>query len=241
MSSSDAVSSGDSMLNELGQPIGMPLDFLAPPLPSNDVMVGEWCRLEPLAVAHAPALFQAYAAAEDDGDWTYLPYGPWTELEPFTEWVEWAQGQTDPQFFAIVDPSTNEAVGVASYLRHDQRGGVIEVGHIHFSRRMQRTPAATEAMFLMMQRAFTTGYRRYEWKCDDLNAPSRAAAARLGFQYEGRFRQATHYKKRNRDTAWFSILDSEWPALAAEFERWLSPTNFDDAGNQKSALQCRAD
>jgi RimJ/RimL family protein N-acetyltransferase len=127
---------------------------------------------------------------------------------------------------------------VAAYLRIDPANGVIEVGHINYSPRLQRTAAATEAMYLMMRRVFDElGYRRYEWKCDDLNAPSRAAAKRLGFTFEGVFRQAIVYKERNRDTAWFSMLDSEWPSRKREFERWLDPANFDAAGHQKTKLQ----
>ena len=137
---------------------------------------------------------------------------------------------------------SGRAVGVASYLRIDPAAGAIEVGHINFSPRLQRTRAATESMYLMMKRVFDElGYRRYEWKCDSLNAPSRAAALRLGFQFEGVFRQALVYKGRNRDTAWFSILDREWPALAAAFERWLDPANFDEAGRQRERLRPQMD
>jgi RimJ/RimL family protein N-acetyltransferase len=142
----------------------------------------------------------------------------------------------DPLFFAIVDAKTGRAVGLASYLRIDPRVGSIEVGHLRFSSLLQRTPAATEAMALMMRRAFELGYRRYEWKCDALNAPSRAAAERLGFEFEGIFRQARLNKGRNRDTAWFSILDREWPALRPAFERWLDPANFDANGKQRARL-----
>ena len=127
-------------------------------------------------------------------------------------------------------------VGLASYLRIDEGIGSIEVGGLHFSPGLQRTAASTEAMFLMMRRAFDLGYRRYEWKCDSLNAPSRAAAARLGFTFEGIFRQATIYKQRSRDTAWFSIIDTEWPSLRTEFNRWLDPENFDADGTQRSPL-----
>jgi RimJ/RimL family protein N-acetyltransferase len=143
----------------------------------------------------------------------------------------------DPLFHAVVDAASGLAVGVASYLRITPASGFIEVGHINFSPRLQKTPAATEAMYLMMARAFALGYRRYEWKCDALNQPSCAAARRLGFSYEGIFRQATIYKGRNRDTAWFSILDSEWPAMKAAFESWLTPDNFDDNGRQRKKLE----
>ncbi|MDH3859629.1 MAG: GNAT family N-acetyltransferase, partial [Gammaproteobacteria bacterium] len=143
----------------------------------------------------------------------------------------------DPCFFSVIDLATGKAVGVASYLRIEPGVGVIEVGHIHFSPSMQGKPISTEAMFLMMRQVFDVwGYRRYEWKCDALNAPSCAAAQRLGFMFEGIFRQATIYKQRNRDTAWFSILDREWPTAKAVFEQWLSTENFDSEGTQKTSL-----
>ena len=142
----------------------------------------------------------------------------------------------DPLFFAIVDAPSQTALGVASLMRIDPANGAIEVGHLAYSPRLQRTPAATEAMFLLMQYAFELGYRRYEWKCDTLNAPSRAAAQRLGFSFEGVFRQAVIYKERSRDTAWHSIIDAEWPALRAAFTQWLAPSNFDAAGRQLTRL-----
>lgn len=138
----------------------------------------------------------------------------------------------DPMFHAIIDVASGRAVGVAAYMRIEPKMGSIEVGHIHFSPLLQRTPGATEAMCLMMKRAFELGYRRYEWKCDALNAASRAAAQRLGFSFEGIFRQATVYRERNRDTAWYAAIDQEWPALARAFETWLDPANFDEAGRQ---------
>ncbi len=169
--------------------------------------------------------------------WTYLPVGPFADLDAYRAWVEGASRSTDPLFFAIVDAATGRAVGVASYLRIDPANGVIEVGHLQFSPRLQRTPAATEAIFLLMRHAFDDlGYRRFEWKCDSLNAPSRAAAERLGFQYEGTFRQAVVYKGRNRDTAWYAIVDGDWPTIRAGFEAWLSPGNFDGVGRQRVRL-----
>ena len=226
--------------NELGQPVGWPVEVLRTELPSRQPMVGAYCDLVSLhPVAHTSDLFEAFAEASDDGDWTYLSYGPFASEGDFAAWIDTIVGLDDPMFFTVIDRSTGKAVGLASYLRPELRGAVIEVGHIHFSRRMQKTPMATEAMYLMMRRAFEGGYRRYEWKCDELNAPSQAAARRFGFQYEGRFRQATHYKGRNRNTAWFSILDNEWPALRAEFERWLAADNFDGDGNQRTPLRNR--
>jgi RimJ/RimL family protein N-acetyltransferase len=144
--------------------------------------------------------------------------------------------RTDPFLYAIIDLATERAVGLAGYLRIDPANGSIEVGHLNYSPLLQRTPGATEAMYLMMTRAFALGYRRYEWKCHALNAPSRSAALRLGFTFEGIFRQAAVVKGRNRDTAWYSIIDSEWPALKQAFERWLAPENFDERGIQRTPL-----
>jgi RimJ/RimL family protein N-acetyltransferase len=200
-------------------------------------MVGRFCRLEPLDIErHAAALFEANAIDADGRNWTYLAYGPFPSLGEYCDWMRVTCLGNDPLFFAIVDSACGEPVGVASYLRIAPAAGSIEVGHINYSPRLQRTPAATEAMFLMMRQAFELGYRRYEWKCDALNAPSRAAAQRLGLSFEGIFRQATVYKGRNRDTAWYAAIDSEWPALKNAFESWLAPANFDDAGNQRVRL-----
>lgn len=201
-------------------------------------MTGRWCRVEPLDIdAHAADLHDANR--EGDGrNWTYLTSDPFDELDAYRAWLTKMSAADDPFFHAIVDNATNKAVGLAAFLRIDPANGVIEVGHINYSPRLQRTVAATEAMYLMMRRVFDElGYRRYEWKCDSLNAPSRAAAARLGFTYEGTFRQALVYKGRNRDSAWFSIVDSEWPALRESFERWLDPANFDEQGRQRTSLR----
>jgi RimJ/RimL family protein N-acetyltransferase len=225
--------------NDLGQPIGAPLPgWEKRPLPSRTPMEGRTCRLVPLDVgAHAADLYEAMGRDAEGRNWTYLPVGPFPEFEGFRAWLEKMAPGSDPLFHTVIDRATGRAVGVASYLRIDPANGVIEVGHIHFSPLLQRTPMATEAMFLMMARVFDElGYRRYEWKCDSRNAPSRAAAARLGFQYEGLFRQAVITKGRNRDTTWFSIIDGEWPRLRAAFERWLDPANFDGEGRQRESL-----
>lgn len=228
----------EPLLNEYSQPIGPTLSgWIPPPFPPHATLEGSFCRLEPLdARAHGEALFAAHAEAPDGRSWTYLPYGPFATRESYLAWLEGAAQGPDPQFYAIVEPKTGAPVGVASYLRITPEAGVIEVGHLNYSPRLQRSPAATEAMFLMMQRAFALGYRRYEWKCDALNAPSRAAALRLGFTFEGIFRQATIYKGRSRDTAWYSIIDRDWPALQALFRRWLHPDNFDPEGHQRLRL-----
>jgi RimJ/RimL family protein N-acetyltransferase len=220
------------------QPTGFPLpDWTARPRPPRTSMQGRLARVEPLDPhRHAADLFAANSA--DDGRmWTYMGYGPFPIEAEYRAWAEASSRSEDPLFHAIVDLATERAVGVASYLRIEPATGVIEVGHIALSPALQRTPAATEAMWLMMRRAFAElGYRRYEWKCDALNAPSRRAAERLGFTFEGVFRQATIYKGRNRDTAWYSVIDKEWPALDAAFRRWLEPENFDTEGRQRQAL-----
>lgn len=225
--------------NELGQPIGFPLPhWTARPCPPRSAMEGRFCVVEPVNPArHAADLHAANSLDREGRNWTYLPYGPYNRLEDYRLWLDRASAGDDPLLHAIIERQSGRAVGVASYMRIDPAAGVIEVGGINYSPALQRTPAATEAMYLMMCRVFDElGYRRYEWKCDSLNARSRAAAQRLGFQYEGMFRQAAVYKARNRDTCWFSILDSEWLALKASFERWLDPDNFDAQGHQERNL-----
>ncbi|MCL4108456.1 UNVERIFIED_CONTAM: hypothetical protein GTU68_046149 [Idotea baltica] len=226
-------------MNEFGQPIGHDLsDWQAPPFPEKAPIEGRYCRLEPLSVdRHVVDLFAAKALDEKGENWTYLPYGPFSDRMEYTNWIESVASAQDPQFYAVILKTSGEAVGVLSYLRIEPQVGSIEVGHIHFSKRVQKTPAATEAIFLLMERAFDRGYRRFEWKCDSLNAPSCRAAERFGFSFEGIFRQATIYKNRNRDTAWYSVIDSEWSALKEAFLRWLHPDNFDDSGNQRSSLR----
>ncbi|HEX6840688.1 MAG TPA: GNAT family protein [Stellaceae bacterium] len=226
-------------LNHLGQPIGRPLPgWEARPRPPRSAIEGRFCRVEPLDPSrHAADLLAANAEDRDGRNWTYLPYGPFARDDDYRQWMERFCWSDDPLFHAIVARDDGRAAGVASLMRIDPTHGVIEVGGINYSPRLQRRPAATEAMYLLMRRVFDElGYRRYEWKCDALNAPSRAAAARLGFRFEGIFRQAIVYKGRNRDTAWFSIIDGEWPALKAAFERWLDPGNFDEMGRQKRRL-----
>jgi RimJ/RimL family protein N-acetyltransferase len=201
-------------------------------------MVGRFCRVEALdPKRHAADLFAANSLDKDGRNWTYLFQEPFAELASYSQWLEQVARGDDPLFHTIVDLKTGKAVGVATFMRIDRANGVIEVGNINYSPLLQRTPAATEAMFLMMVRVFDElGYRRYEWKCDSLNAPSRAAALRLGFQYEGLFRQAVIYKGRNRDTTWFSIIDAEWPRLKRAYQQWLAPENFDGEGRQRRGL-----
>ncbi|MGE0158819.1 MAG: GNAT family N-acetyltransferase [Gemmatimonadales bacterium] len=227
------------MAAETAPPVGPPvLGWSRRPLPPRSPMVGRWCRLEPLDPArHASSLFAAFRSDTEGRGWTYLPYGPFANEAAFREWLDGVAGTDDPLFHTISDEH-GEPVGVASFLRITPDAGSIEVGHIHYAPRLQRTRAATETMYLMMRRAFDElGYRRYEWKCDALNAPSRRAAERLGFTYEGTFRQHVVTKGRNRDTAWYSIIDAEWPAIRAAFEAWLDPANFDERGKQRRSLE----
>ncbi len=227
-----------SATNSLGQLVGWPVvGWSVPPRPAREPLDGRWCRLVPWSARqHATELQSALAEDVEGRMWTYLPYGPFPNSDAWRAWAEGMDSGVDPLFYAIVDPASGRAVGVASYLRIDPEAGSIEVGHLIFSPRLQRTVAATEAMYLMMARAFGLGYRRYEWKCDALNAPSRAAALRLGFSFEGIFRQARVVRGRNRDTAWYSVIDAEWPARRAAFERWLAPQNFDADGRQRQRL-----
>jgi len=227
------------MSEEAAAPVGQLLPHWMPrSAPPRTAMEGRFCWLEPLDPArHAQDLFAANQLDAEGRNWTYLFVGPFADFESYRAWLEQVAEADDPLFHTIIDLKTEKAVGVATFMRVDRANGVIEVGNINYSPLLQRTPAATEAMFLMMARVFDElGYRRYEWKCDSLNAPSRAAALRLGFQFEGIFRQAVIYKGRNRDTAWFSMIDGEWPALKRAYEQWLAPGNFDAEGRQRRKL-----
>ena len=221
--------------NELGQPIGAAVTgWTPPPRPARASMEGRTCRLEPLDEAHLPALHAAHARDTEGRNWTYMPVGPFPDLAAYQAWGAAAIASDDPLHYTIV--TGDGPVGTASYLRIDPQAGSIEVGYIAFSPLLQRTTAATEAMYLMMAWAFGAGYRRYEWKCNALNAPSRAAAQRLGCSYEGVFRQAQIVKGHNRDTAWYAAVDSEWPQLKVAFETWLDPGNFGPDGQQRQSL-----
>jgi RimJ/RimL family protein N-acetyltransferase len=225
--------------NQLDQPVGFPVPEWKPrPLPPRTAMAGRFCTVAPLdPERHAAQLFAAYADDVEGRMWTYLPRGPYASLDEYRNWAEPACRADDPLVHAIIDSASGEAVGTAALMRIDPESGVIEVGSITYSPRLQRRAAGTEAMYLLMRRVFDElGYRRYEWKCNSLNAPSRAAALRYGFQYEGLFRQAQITRGRNRDTTWFSIIDNEWPALRGAFERWLDPANFDAQGRQRHSL-----
>jgi len=222
-----------------GDPIGFDVPgWTARPRPPRTAMVGRYGHVEPVDLArHADELYAANRVDPGRRNWTYLASDGFDDFQGYREWLAAMTGGDDPLLHAIVDGTTGTAVGVAAFMRIEPAMGVIEVGNLNFSPLLQRTRLATEAMFLMMRRAFDElGYRRYEWKCDSLNVPSRRAAERLGFSFEGIFRQAVVYKGRNRDTAWFSILDREWPKLRGAYEQWLSPVNFDDSGRQRRRL-----
>jgi RimJ/RimL family protein N-acetyltransferase len=222
--------------DEHGMPIGLPVEPRDVVPPPETEIIGRLVRLEPLdADTHTEGLFQAYEG--HDHLWTYMPHGPYSSREELRAWIESKQHRPDPMFFAIVEEATDDPIGIASYMRIDPTARSIEVGWITYSPRLQRSAAATEAMYLMMRQAFDLGYRRYEWKCNVLNEASIRAARRLGMTYEGTFRQATVVKGRNRDSAWFSLLDSEWPTARAAMEKWLSPGNFDEQGRQRTPLR----
>ena len=217
---------------QLGTPVP---DWKVPPVPPAVVIEGSLLRLEPLdADAHAADLHRAYSGHA--GLWNYMPYGPFPSASAYHRWIrENAMGE-DPRFYALRNLATGHFGGVASYLRITPAAGSIEVGHICLAPEIAGGRRSTEAMFRMMEWAFEAGYRRYEWKCNALNLASRRAAQRLGFSFEGVFRQATVVKGRNRDTAWFAVIDKEWPALREAFAAWLAPSNFDAKGRQRERL-----
>lgn len=226
--------------NEHAQSIGLPVDnWQACRRPPTTPLQGQYARLEAFNTElHSQGLFNAFLLDAEHQNWTYLPYGPFTHFEDFQQWLNTQCQSNDPLFHTIIDQSSGQLCGLASYLRITPDVGSIEVGHIHFSPLIQGKRQASEAMFLMMCRVFDElGYRRYEWKCDALNAPSCRAAQRFGFQFEGIFRQAAVYKGRNRDTAWFAMTDADWPRLKAGYQAWLSANNFDEAGQQIRSLQ----
>lgn len=214
-----------------GEPIP---DWVPPPAPDAPLLVGRFASLERLEDRHAHELYRALV--DDNSVWDYLPYGPFPSEVGYMRWVRDMALRADPYFYAVTDRATGLPGGVMSFLRIAAPIGVIELGHINLAPRLQRTRVATEAMVLMMRWAFGVGYRRFEWKCDALNIPSRRAAQRLGLSYEGTFRQASIVKGRNRDTAWFAATDQDWPSLSAAYDAWLSPANFTSDGQQVESL-----
>ncbi|WP_127019299.1 GNAT family N-acetyltransferase [Rheinheimera mangrovi] len=227
------------ILNEFQQPIGQALtDWKPAKQPSKRNMDGQYCRLEPLnAERHSDELYQAFADSRDARDWTYLPYGPFSSANEYREFLTRNSQLNDPIHYTVVAQSTGKAVGTVSLMRIDAANGVIEIGHVVYSSTMQRTPLSTEVMALLLKYVFEElGYRRVEWKCDSLNGPSRAAAKRFGFTFEGIFRQLQVTQGRNRDTAWYSILDYEYAQFKSAYQLWLAPDNFDETGHQLAKL-----
>lgn len=209
------------------------------PRPTAEILEGRWCRLEKLDPArHGDSLYEASVAPGADDRFRYLFEPPPAGRADFDAWASRAAAGTDPLFYSVIDPATGRAEGRQALMRITPEHGVIEIGSILWGPRIARTRIATEALYLFAHHAFEAlGYRRFEWKCDALNEPSRRAALRFGFSFEGIFRQHMVVKGKNRDTAWFAITDSEWPEIAAGMERWLDPGNFDDKGLQKRSLQ----
>ena len=224
---------------QVAQPIGASIgDWMPPPAPPGVPLRGRNVRLEPLTPDHVESLWAQLGAAPPEL-WTYMAFGPFDDVGAFRDTLH-ALIQKDGWVpYAIADG--NAASGFASYLRIAPSDGAIEIGSIVLSPDLQRTTAATEALFLMMDHVFDLGYRRCEWKCDSHNTPSRQAAIRLGFSYEGTFKKATHYKGRNRDTSWYAIVDDEWPAIRSGFLDWLDPSNFDDDRSQLVSLRTMID
>ena len=226
-------------MSEIARPVGAPVENVPARALDDRALFGRWTTLERVSEArHGGDLWQSFATSDPDGSlWTYMGYGPFAGEAAFRNWLAGCEASRDPRFYALVPRESGKASGMASLMRITPEHGVIEIGHIWLSPRLKQTREATDALFVMMRHAMDElGYRRLEWKCDALNAASRRAALRLGFTFEGVFRQHMVVKGRNRDTAWFAILDSEWPRLRAAFQAWLSDDNFDAQGRQRKAL-----
>jgi RimJ/RimL family protein N-acetyltransferase len=221
-----------------GLPIGIETDAYPAPRPERLTIEGRYVRLEPLdPLKHTDDLYAASHGADKDVIWQYLFEAPFADHASFKAHIERKAASEDPLFFTIIDKASGKAVGYETLMRIDTTHRVIEVGNIMYGSPLQKTPGATEAQYLLMRYVFDTlGYRRYEWKCNSLNAPSRRAADRFGFTFEGIFRSHMILRGRNRDTAWYSILEAEWPKQKQVFEAWLDPANFDAAGQQKKRL-----
>ena len=241
MSSSSATKITTIRLNEFDQPIGYPVEnWTGVESPDDLTIHGMYGTLVPLNVqVHGRQLHEQFLVDSEGKDWTYLSYGPFPEYEAFERWMLETCFKPDIRFFVVIDAKNRETVGMLSLMRIDRVHGVIEIGHVHFSPKMQRSSLSTETIYSLIAWAFAAGYRRVEWKCDNLNARSKAAALRFGFQFEGLFRNALVYKGRNRDTAWFSIIQQEWPPIEKAFEEWLDPSNFDELGHQKNPLRTK--
>jgi len=222
------------------QPVGPEVDTTPAPRPGPVRLEGRFADLEKLDPAtHRDSLWQGMRA--DDSLWTYMGYGPFAGEADFDRWLDQRAAASDPYAYAVIDRARGEATGTVTLMEVRPAARVIEMGNIVYSPLLQRTPAATEAQYLAAAYVFDTlGYRRYEWKCNALNAPSRRAALRLGFTFEGIFRQHMIVKGRNRDTAWFAMLDTEWPKRKDCFERWLDASNFDAEGRQRGGVSAFA-
>ena len=214
-------------------------NWVARPLPERKVLDGRYVRLEPFnAAKHGAELYSAATLSDAEDRFAYLPEVPPASLEEFQPWLAAAEASDDPLYFAVIDKRTNTVEGRQTLMRIDPANGVIETGHIFWGGRISRTPVTTEAFFLFANYIFDElGYRRFEWKCNDANEPSKVAAIRFGMTPEGVFRQAAVVKGENRDTAWFSLIDKEWPMMRRAFEAWLDPENFDSDGRQIRKLQ----
>lgn len=208
-------------------------------LPDIDIIEGNYCILKRVnQKLHSKELYTAFQQDSSEQIWTYLPYGPFKNFEEFDLWLQKQEQSTDPIFYTILNIETRKSVGYISLMRIQPQHGVLEIGHVVFSPELQKTTAATEVIYMLLNYAFTElGYRRVEWKCDALNEKSNKAALRFGFTFEGIFRQALVYKNRNRDTAWYSIIDTEWPSIKPIYQDWFSPNNFDHNGNQVKPLE----
>lgn len=231
-------------INEYGQTVGDALpDWCGAPVLTRTMLEGRWCRLEPLdPQRHAADLFDAYAQASDERDWTWLASTRPTSVEATFHWIGVKSNDDSLVPYAVVDVSAERAIGLVCYMAIEREHGSVEIGHVTWSPRMKNTVFGTEAIWLLLRHAFAQGYRRVEWKCDSLNLASRRAAERIGFVFEGRFRQKIVRKGRNRDSDWLSIIDGEWPQCDRALQRWLAPENFDAQGQQRKTLaQCRAE
>lgn len=227
-------------LNHFGQPIGDEVTGWQPrPLPERATLQGQYCYFEPLEVSkHGESLFNAWHSIDDDRDWTYFSIDRPASQQACDAYISKISGLKDPLYFAVVDKATQRAIGGVSLMRIDAVNGVAEIGWVNWSPLMKRSRFGTEAIYLLLTYLFDKlGYRRCEWKCNSLNDASNLAALRLGFQYEGTFRQALLTKGHNRDTCWYSIIDSEWLPIKAAFDQWLSADNFSADGQQKQKLE----
>jgi RimJ/RimL family protein N-acetyltransferase len=229
------------MARKTDRPIGSIVDPLPPgSAPDHRPLHGRWVHLEPVSAArHGQALYESFVHYDTKGHvWTYMAYGPWPDFDAFVDWLKAREAARDPWFYAILRREDGKPCGMGSFMRCDAANGVVEIGNIWMSPGLQKTREATESVFLMIRHAFDDlGVRRLEWKCDSLNAASRKAAERFGFAFEGLFRQHMIIKGRNRDTAWYAMLDKDWPRVRKAFETWLLPENFDATGRQKAKLQ----